>query len=425
MRKKQQALTAALAATGLMTLSSAQADVTYDFSGFGTLGATHSDTREADYRGSIFQPNGPGRSGSTQFGVDTKLGGQLIANLGNGVTATVQVVADHRADNSYTPQFEWANLKYQINDAWYVRAGRVVAPVFMISDYRNVGYSLTNVRPAYEIYMLNPFTHLDGAEMGAKFDVAGGTLSAQASGGRLNVPVKNRGDMQTIYVTGSDRNINLSYEKGASTLRIGYNKTKTSSQNDDIAQLDRLFSYGSWVGYPTPNGNLHNIEATLLDLGYIYDDGKWLAQAELVQDRSEGPSIQDTDAWSALLGYRVGKWTPYAAYSSMRSKEPPLRYAPANPGNPASPFYPMLQQLANGINQFDSLVNTHNQQHTVTLGARYDLAKNVAVKTQWDRTFKPSMLPGLNRGAFMNPTTAFTEGSYTVNLYTVTLDFVF
>ena len=421
---KHKAIVVALGLAGLIGTQAARAEVTYSFSGFGTLGATHSDTREADYRGSILQPNGPGRSSPTMFGVDTKLGGQAIANLGNGFSATVQVVADHRADNSYQPQFEWANLKYQINDTWYVRAGRVVAPVFMVSDYRNVGYSQITVRPPYELYMLNPITHLDGGDVGAKFDVAGGTLAVQASGGRFKVVVKSRVESPAILVTGTDRNINLTYERGASTFRAGFNRTVNDSKSDEIAQLDMLLGYGRLVGYPTPNADLHHIKATLLDLGYVYDDGAWIGQAEYVQGRAEGPAVQDTDAWSAMLGYRVGKWTPYGAYTRMTSKEPPLRYPPAT-ADPSSPLYPLLSRLASSINQFDTMVNTHYQQHTMTLGARWDLFKNVALKAQWDRTFKPSMRPGLNRGAFTHATTAFTEGAYTVNLYTMTLDFVF
>lgn len=424
----------ALALGGLLCTSAAQAEVTYNFSGFGTLGAVHSDSREADFRGSIIQPNGAGRSKANMFGVDTKLGLQASADIGNGFSATVQAVADHRADNSYTPQFEWANLKYQINDTVHVRAGRVVAPVFMISDFRNVGFAQTTVRPAYEVYMLNPITHLDGAEVGAKFGVAGGTLRLQATAGRVKLTVKNRGHDDAIQVTGSDRNFNMSYEQGSSTVRLGVNRTKTNSESGQIAQMDRAFAAAAAFpafGYPTPNANLHDIKATLWDLGYVYDDGKWLGQAEYVRARSEGPSVQDTDAWMALLGYRVGKWTPYGGYSRMTSKEPPLKYA--EPRNPF-PGVAMAQQLVDGINTFDNVINTHNQQHTLTLGARYDFYKNVALKFQWDRSFKPAMGPsaspggrwtGLNRGVFINPTDAFVRGAYTVNLYTVTLDFVF
>lgn len=415
-----KAMAVAMGLAGLLGAQSALAEVTYSFSGFGTLGATHSNNREADYRGSIIQPNGPGASGSTMFGVDTKLGGQVVANLGNGFSATAQVIADHRADNAYSPQFEWANLKYQINDTVYVRTGRIVAPVFMASDYRNVGYSQISVRPAYEIYMNNPITHLDGGEVGARFNVAGGTLSAQVTGGRFKIIVSS--NSQVIDVRGSSKSLNLAYEKDSSTFRFAYTRTTSNPQSDSLTQMKTLFSYGSLVGYPTPNATFQNMGTDLYDLGYIYDDGRWVAQAEYIQARSEGPSVQDGDAWSGLLGYRVGKFTPYAGYARLISKEPALRYGPAVApagGNP------MLQMLASSINSVDGQLNTHYQQHTMTLGVRYDFYKNVALKAQWDHTYKPSMAPGLNRGVFTNATTAFMQGASSVNLYTVALDFVF
>ena len=129
----------ALGLTGLMAAGFVHAETEFGFSGFGTLATTHSNSRMADYRGNIMQPNGAGASTPWAFGIDTKAGAQVSANMGSGWSAVAQVVADHRADNSYRPQFEWANLKYQFNPNWYVRAGRVVAPVFLVSDYRNVG----------------------------------------------------------------------------------------------------------------------------------------------------------------------------------------------------------------------------------------------------------------------------------------------
>lgn len=414
----------ALACSGLLLAGTAQAEIQYDFSGFGTLGATHSDSREADYRGSVIQPNGPGRSGSTKAGVDTKLGLQGSARFDGGFSATVQMVVDHRPDNSYSPEIEWANLKYQINDKFYVRAGRIVSPTFVVSDVRNVGYAQTSVRPPYELYMLNPITHIDGADAGMRLPLGGGTLNATIGAGRIKILVRNLSDAQIVHVTGSARNLHLGYEFGSSTLRAGVSKSTTNSRNDDISQADMMFGYGNLVGYPTPNATVRDIKTKLIDLGYTYDDGRWIFQTEYVRDRGTGPAVQDTDAWSMMLGHRIGKFTPYVAYADMKSKEPPLRYGPANAGNPSSPLYPMLSQLANGINLFDSTINTKNQQHTATLGVRYDFYKNLALKAQWDRSFKPAM-SGPNRGAFTNPTASFTANSATVNLYTVVLDFVF
>ena len=51
------------------------------------------------------------------------------------------------AEGEYIPTFEWAFLKWQALPSLYVRAGRMGAPFFMISDFRDVGYANTTVRP--------------------------------------------------------------------------------------------------------------------------------------------------------------------------------------------------------------------------------------------------------------------------------------
>ena len=77
------------------------------------------------------------------------------------LTGTAQIVTRRLSDyNSTRPYFEWANIKYQATRDLSVRAGRVVAPMFMISDSRMVGYAQTMVRPPEEVYFINPITFM-------------------------------------------------------------------------------------------------------------------------------------------------------------------------------------------------------------------------------------------------------------------------
>ena len=52
-----------------------------------------------------------------------------------------------------------------------MRVGRVGLPVFMISDYRNVGYANTMLRPPAEMYSQVPINSIDGvdAHLAAEF----------------------------------------------------------------------------------------------------------------------------------------------------------------------------------------------------------------------------------------------------------------
>ena len=64
---------------GCWASAAAQAEEhpTFRVSGFGTLGLTHSDSSDADYRNSLYQPEGAGRSHAYDLGVESKLGLQL------------------------------------------------------------------------------------------------------------------------------------------------------------------------------------------------------------------------------------------------------------------------------------------------------------------------------------------------------------
>lgn len=446
---ENRTLTLALASAGLLVAGAAWADADINFSGFGTLAATHSNNRLADFSGSILQPNGAGRSSPWMFGVDTKAGVQASAKIGKDLSATLQVVSDHRGDNTYAPRFEWANLKYQVTQNTYVRAGRVVAPVFMVSDYRNVGYSQTPLRMPFDVYGLNPITHIDGGEFGTRFELAGGTLSLQLSGGRQkeSKPMPVPGASAIIQPKGSAKSGNLSYEYGSSNFRLGVTKSRVDAQSEYLDQVDSMFaplaalggaSVGALLGHPENTiASRGNIEVTLFDIGYAYDSGNWLAQTEYVASKSSSNMFVSLDSWYVLAGYRLGKFTPYASYSDVRSRvssgvtSQPRAVVPA--GLPPA-FASPLQSAAWGINSTDASLSMAQQQHTISLGVRYDFYKNLALKAQYDQIRKPGSPAAPNKGLFTIPAALvggtslypeFATTDNTVNLVTVALDFVF
>lgn len=424
MNMKVRALPFSMMAAGLLAASPALADGGVSFSGFGTLGVTHSNSNETDFRSSIIQPMGVGMSKAVSAGIDTKAGLQAVAGIGKDLTATVQVVVDRRFDNTYSPRFEWANLKYQVNQDLHVRAGRVVAPVFMVSDYRNVGFAQTMVRMPYEVYGQNPITHMDGLDVAYKHALAGGTLGVQVVAGRI------KEFTPAAEVNGNGQLLGLSYEKGASTFRIGYLKDKVDAEGNTLSAVDPLnqagIQFGHLVGRPGPVMPHHDVKMKLLNLGYAYDDGTWLAQGEFVDSRGGGTMVEDTRSWYLMGGYRVGKWTPYVSYSRVNSTEPP------HPAPAVAPF-PALQPLADAINTVDQQLRTLWEQSTFTVGTRYDFYKNMALKLQLDHIRKPGSVGTPNQGMFIMPGSFSTSGTLapaitknvSVNLLTLTLDFVF
>ena len=122
------------------------------FSGFGTFGAARSNNNKADFRLNPEQLTGTARTNHTDTTLDTKFALQADATLAKGLTATAQLMARKHGDNSSRAEFEWLNLRYQATRDLYVRGGRVQTPMFMLSEFQNVGYSLTALRVPQDVY---------------------------------------------------------------------------------------------------------------------------------------------------------------------------------------------------------------------------------------------------------------------------------
>jgi len=316
----------------------------------------------------------------------------------------------------------------------------------MYSEYRNVGYALTPVRAPWDVYSQNPLTHLDGGNVGTKFDVGGGILSLGASGGRVKDSLNQAG------VSGSGKYGNLGYEIGSSTVALAYGAFRMNMALPSVAQFQTQLvdPYGAMLGYPVDKFVTHDMRGHLIDLGYSYDPGTWLFQTEYVQRVSEKPLVPSTHSWFALAGYRLGKFTPYASLSKITTQLHSTDYTQAQvpaqlqaayygclatPGmtqntcNLAIPQFVPTATLAGTINFVDAMLNKqmgeHFDQHTVSVGVRYDFYKNLALKAQYDRISKPAS----SVGQFVTPAGGFASSwsdySKTVSILTVNLDFVF
>lgn len=202
--------------------------------GFGTLSAVHSDQNQSDLVSSVYlQPNGAGATSAWSMAVDSKAGVQLDARFNPRLSAVVQVVSQHRYDNSWIPAIEWANVKYQFTPELSVRIGRTVSSIFMASDTANVGYANLWLRAPQEIYGMAPFTHLDGIDLAWNIEIGPITNAAQASygGNKFDVIDGDKIDAAKLFI------ISDTVEYGALALRVGYVRTDVTI---DAAGLDGL-----------------------------------------------------------------------------------------------------------------------------------------------------------------------------------------
>lgn len=412
MGKTFRPLCAALMLAGLATgTAHAQWLPELKLSGFGTLGAVHSDEENADFVGTIFQPNGAGFTRRTAITPDSKLGVQVDAIFNDRFSAVLQVVSQHRHDNSFKPQVEWANLKFQATPDLSVRAGRIAAPTFLYSDTRMVGYTQPWVRPPIEVYGVLPITSNDGLDVSYRKQFGSTTHTLQAYWGRSKARLRT-GEVESAPGWG----INDTMQWNDWTFRAGYTANEIDLGLPTIRAL--VGGFNAFTAVPGPIGaqaatlaqryRTNDLQLSAFSLSASYDPGKWFVMSEFVQFRGEG-ILADSRSWYVAGGYRFGTLTPYAVHARTRSD------VAAEPGLPV----PAAAALNAGINAaLNSQFN--GSQATTSVGLRWDAMKNTALKVQFDHT----SLGSGSAGRYANVRPAFQRGG-SVNMFSVALDFVF
>ena len=382
----------------------------FAFSGFGTVGETHSSETNADFTSSIFQPNGAGHTRSWSPTVDSLIGGQISARITPELSAVVQVIAQQNYDGTYRPHVEWANIKYQFTPDLSLRIGRVELPTFLFSDTRKVGYTLPWVRPPIEVYSLIPIATSDGADSSYRLILGDFINTTEGSYVQSNaIQPNNRG----TALARNSINFSNTTEYKSLTFRVSYQHVRlTIAALDDFLDTFRLF--GSQGIAIADKYDSDNKPVATEVVGASYDPGRWFVISEWGHARFNS-FLGESTAWYASSGVRVRQFTPYVTYSRARAA------SNSDPGLSLTGLPAALAGFAAGLNAaLNSILQQIPDQSTVSLGTRWDFAKSFDLKLQFDHT----RIGADSDGILINLQPGFRPGG-TVNVFSATVDFVF
>jgi len=399
-----------------MALSStpAMADDTlpsnWKLSGFGTLGMVHANTDHADFTSSVLKYSGAGASGRWSGDVDTRLGAQLDVALSTQWSAVLQVVSEQRYNNSYRPQVEWANLKYQVTPDIALRVGRVALPVFMAAEHRKVGYVYSAVRQPTEVSGGVPITSSDGADLAWRWRTWDVRHTTRFQYGRTDLSMDATSRLRARRIMAL-----------AHTIEAGSFSARASAIGADVtvnianALFAGLAQFGPAGTALADRYSVDHKRISLVALGMEYDPGTWFVNIEGGRQRSQ--SVLGTNVGVALgAGYRWRAFTPYAGYSAVRAQGDTR-----SSGLPLAGLPPMLAGAGAALNAgLDQLLMTRPEQSTASVGLRWDALENIALKFQFER-----VTPHRNsRGMLINQQPDFLSGR-PIDVTSMTLDFVF
>jgi len=411
---KKRIIASALALSFAVPCAFAQDASNVRVSGFGTGALTWTNTDQAEFT----RPNqASGAKKSPITGVDSNLGLQVDYKANNWLSLTGQGLVRKDAQDDFGAELSWAFAKAKLSDDVSVRVGRIGLPAFMISDYRNVGYANTMLRPPNEVYSQNLFNTLDGADVTWQHTYGDTTYTAQFAMGH------NKTDLiSDVNTTGGRMKVlNLVAEHGPLTLRFGRLTGLLSVNNTALPLLLNGLNAVA-AGYRVPQLaqlatelDVHNKKATFTSLGATLDWNNILVQSEFAKRKTDA-YLNDTTSWYVMGGYRFGKILPYYTHAKLSIDGSPNTNIACPAGYPAACGLTVaaLTDKAAGL-RYTGV--GQGEQQTDSIGVRWDFRNSVALKVQFDHV-RPNKASGL----LSNVKPGFTSP---VNVGAVALDFVF
>ncbi len=385
----------------------------WSLKGFGTLAATGTDSSQIGF----YRDKSQTQDVTNSWGIttDSRLGVQISWEASDELQATVQWVAKDHAGNFAEQNLDWAFLRWRLQNDIDVRLGRLGSDMFLLSDYRNVGYAYPWMRPPHEFYSSIPFYHFDGADITKKFSIYDGYLSVKIFGGYAFNQLPNQ-SLGTYNQKSPIVGTSLRYENGNWQARLGYGHASITSElpiQDILTTIKSPSLARVW-------SDLRQLEPKLTikgkafhysGVGVAYDDSVWLTQLEasyIASNTLWAPS--QTHAYFSL-GRRFSTMTLYSLLGVGKTFQHDVNVPAPLISTPVLNSY--QQQLTQLLNN-----NGVNEQ-SVSLGTRWDFHENMALKTQWSHYWLGNNGPQ----QWQQPTGNVTPDR--VNVMSVGIDFIF
>jgi hypothetical protein len=270
-------------------------------SGYGTVGGSF--TSDGNFAYFHNETELTGATNSFDVGLDSRIGVQAVVSFDSQWSVTAQELAKLRGDSNFDPGTEWLFAQYQPNSDLKLRLGRVVLPVFLLSDTLNVGYAAPWFNAPNDVYYAVPYEYLDGGQLLWQHSFGAFQLGFEGTYGETDATLGLAG---TEVIAKSKNTFGAAVSLSWRDLLVRYAETRLDSATTVLAST--AFS------------------TTVVDrfhcAGLQYDDGKALLMSEWIkrgEDNLVGfnkPFAEDT-SWYVAAGWHFGKFTPLATYSVL------------------------------------------------------------------------------------------------------------
>lgn len=316
---------------------------------------------------SAITENWGGITEKNDFGALSNIGVQMSFSPNPRTSITTQFIA--RGEEQWRMEAEWAYIAFKASNQLDLRLGRQKAPLYLLSEYIEVGFANPWIYAPDEVYGITGDSTYDGINMLYKIPMGNWDTTLQAMWGNNAFNHALVGDVSLddlVSLSITTRNDYITYRLGYSLVTgniPALNVHLPTIANTEITAGDTL----NFLGLDS--------DITYLSAGAIYDNGHWLVMAEFAQLEVDG-WFTDTNGAYLMMGYRLGKMMPHLTAAKMEVQDQGAR----NIGTITSGGTILLspgEQVGTIADSFFA-----QNQSTYTLGLRYDILPAVSAKME-------------------------------------------
>lgn len=357
-------------------------------SGFATLGAIKGGNEYLGLPQDL--QSQPVFDGDWDLSPATLIGVQLDGHINDQWQATVQFIGKERLDDSLANSLAWAYITYRPAPEWTLRAGRIAFDLYMMSEYRDVGFSYLHARPSMEYYTQVNFNGFDGVDLAWGRNTETGQLRAKVFAGRTSTEMLRNDhefEMDLDLILG----LTLDWESERWHWRISALSTDVSDDYDYFPGLDTLGQLYQQIAPYWQDAARYEQIITLdktsidyLSFGVSYQNAPWQVQAEAARIEPDLALYPVINSGYISLGRQFGAVTGYVMASIADGEDirEEVALSPVDPTNPLSFQIRGMQEATQRM--FDTIgIN----QQSASLGLRWDIRYDLALKVQWDRSW--------------------------------------
>lgn len=370
----------------LIPLTSFSIDANDDLliSGFGNISAFKSGSKDFGF---IYDLTKEGLYDEWSLKTGSSFGLQLNAHLNDSFSFVLQGVVQDKINNNLNNSINWAFIQYKASSALAMRAGRIATPIYMLSEYRNVGFAYLWTKPITDFYSSIPITYIDGGDITFNYQLGSGIFESKIFGGASKITI------ETVF---DNYDVTLSPMLGAKFIYhtddwffSAVGATTKVKKGEPASALSSYLTQSPQIAllWPTSTQLISDFKFTdsrisYFSLGALYETGHWNIQTELSYTKTNWMFFPDIAAGYASIGRSFNK-TSFYGFAS-KSKSVGNIYSLEAPPSPSL----AISEIATAYRLIDlNLKSRIIDQETLGVGVRYDFNHYIAFKGQIERTW--------------------------------------